>query len=76
MKIRRLMKEHYDALLSEIDMIALPVKSSGTKYRQSALYALSRLAGYAAVSLPLEGRGVQLVTTQEHLPAILQNYLT
>ena len=68
MRIRRLIKDYYTELFSEVDMIALPVKlnmksvNGMDKYRQSALYALSLLGGFVAASLPVNGHGVQLVT--------------
>ncbi len=59
MKIRRLIKE--SLLFDTYDVIALPAWSEADLYEQSALYALSTLAGLPAVSFAYQGSGIQLV---------------
>ena len=60
MKIRRLIKDSLD--FGAYDVIALPIRSGGTPYEQSAWYALPALAGLPSLSVPLgHNLGVLLI---------------
>ena len=65
MRIRRLVKEYYDELLSNADVIELPViTGSSDKFSQLSLYALKALCGYAGISITVKGVPLQLITKQ------------
>ncbi|MCL2718617.1 MAG: amidase family protein [Lachnospiraceae bacterium] len=60
MKIRRLIKESLK--FDSYDVIALPVQMKGkSKYEQSALYAITALAGLPSVTMPFGDCGVQFI---------------
>lgn len=60
MKIRRLVKE--SVTFDAYDVIALPVQMKGKpKYEQSALYALTALAGLPSLTVPFGDAGIQFV---------------
>lgn len=60
MKIRRLIKEAVN--FDGYDVIALPAKNDKPKYEQSALYALTALAGLPSLTIPFGGSGIQFIT--------------
>ncbi|MDR2889493.1 MAG: hypothetical protein LBV33_06615 [Lachnospiraceae bacterium] len=62
MKIRRLIKEAVN--FSDYDVIALPTSLSGEPYEESALHALTALAGLPSITLP-EGGGIQLIANSK-----------
>jgi len=59
MKIRRLIKEAL--IFDSYDVIALPIRNSKSKYEQSALYALTALAGLPSLTVPYGNSGIQFV---------------
>lgn len=62
MQVRRLIRDYYSSLFDRVDVIALPIKlDTGTKYRQSALYALPVLGGFPCISAPYKGTLTQFV---------------
>ena len=65
MQLRRMIRDHYTALLSDADVLVLPAKCDcGDKFRQMALYALAPLCGFASVSATVDGKAVQLICKQ------------
>lgn len=65
MQLRRMIRDHYAALLTDADVLVLPAKCDcGDKFRQVALYALAQLCGFASVSAKLDGKAVQLICKQ------------
>ena len=58
LKIRRLIKE--SLTFDDYDLIALPTNSDKSKYEQTALFALTALAGLPALIMP-QGGGVQYI---------------
>ena len=65
MQLRRMIRDHYAALLGDADVLVLPAKCDcGDKFRQVALYALAPLCGFASVATKLDGKAVQLITKQ------------
>jgi aspartyl-tRNA(Asn)/glutamyl-tRNA(Gln) amidotransferase subunit A len=59
MKIRRLIKE--SLTFDGYDIIALPIKNDKSKYEQSALFALTALAGLPSLTIPCGNSGVQFI---------------
>ena len=62
MQIRRLAQEHYSALLARTGIIALPTRLGGCgKLKQSALYALPALCGFASMAARYKNAAVQFI---------------
>jgi aspartyl-tRNA(Asn)/glutamyl-tRNA(Gln) amidotransferase subunit A len=59
MKIRRLINEA--VRFDDYDIIALPIRSNGSKYEQLRLYALTALAGLPSLTVPYGDNGVQFI---------------
>lgn len=65
MKIRRLIKESIK--FASYDVIALPVRMKGkSKYEQSALYALTALAGFPSITVPFGDSGIQFIADTQN----------
>ena len=62
MQLRRMIRDHYTALLSDADVLVLSAKCDcGDKFKQVALYALAPLCGFFSVAANLDGKPVQLI---------------
>ena len=74
LKIRRLIKE--SLTFDDYDLIALPTNSDKSKYEQTALFALTALAGLPALTLPWGG-GVQYIANAgcEELLSALDKFI-
>ena len=65
MQLRRMIRDHYTALLCDADVLVIPAKCDcNDKFRQLALYALAPLCGFASVAATVDGQAVQLITKQ------------
>ncbi len=72
MRIRRLVRDYYTQMLTDVDVLVLPAFNSGAdKFEQLALYALAPLCGFATVSGVCDGEAVQLVCIHGNENAML-----
>lgn len=74
MKIRRLIKESLP--FQDGNLLALPARCQGTPYDQSALYALTALAGLPSLTIPLGGSSVQLIADVKREDILLRAWQT